>query len=66
MTVTLNDAALELPAGATLEMALEAKQIDPKGKATALNGSVVPAVLRGATELNEGDKIVIIKAFYGG
>lgn len=38
----------------------------PSGVATAVNGTVVPAALRGSHALTEGDRIVIIKAFYGG
>lgn len=66
MKVLINDVALELPEGATIQDALDAKEIKPQGIATALNGAVVPAMSRGVKQLSEGDKIVIIKAFYGG
>ncbi|MDE5692825.1 MAG: sulfur carrier protein ThiS [Duncaniella sp.] len=49
-----------------LSDALAAKEIKPSGIATALNGTVIPADRRQSTPLGEGDKIVIIKAFYGG
>lgn len=66
MKVLINDVDLDLPDGATLADALQAKEIEAKGIATALNGKVVPAVLRDKKVLADGDKIVIIKAFYGG
>lgn len=66
MKVKVNNVDLELLEGATLQEALEAKNISPKGIATALNGKVIPALLRSKTHLCEGDNIVIIKAFYGG
>lgn len=66
MKITINDVALELPEGATLQDALDAKAIKPQGIATAVNGTVVPGNLRGSKPLADGDKIVIIKAFYGG
>ena len=42
------------------------QNIKPQGIATAVNGSVIPAGERATTQLNDGDSIVIIKAFYGG
>ncbi|MBO5455409.1 MAG: sulfur carrier protein ThiS [Muribaculaceae bacterium] len=66
MKVKINNVALELSEGATLQDALDAKNIPAKGIATAINGKVVPALLRGKKLLNEDDNIVIIKAFYGG
>ena len=66
MEIKINNVSLELPDGATLQDALEAKGIAPQGIATAVNGKVVPAVLRPSKVLTAGDSIVIIKAFYGG
>ncbi len=66
MKITINEVSLELPTGATLQDALDAKGIAPAGIATAVNGAVVPAVRRASRALAEGDNIVIIKAFYGG
>lgn len=66
MNVTINDSPLTLPEGATLADALATKELPASGVATAVNGSVVPALLRDKKVLAEGDKIVIIKAFYGG
>lgn len=66
MKILINDVTVELPEGATLRDALDTKGIAPTGIATALNGTVIPASARAAKILSEGDKIVIIKAFYGG
>ena len=66
MNVTINDVPLMLADGAMLSDALAAKDIKPQGIATAINGTVIPAAKRASTTLNDGDKIVIIQAFYGG
>lgn len=67
MTVEINNRTIELPnAEATLSDALEFAKIDQQGIATAVNGKVVSAATRSATRLNNGDKILIIKAFCGG
>ena len=66
MNVTVNDTPLSLPEGATLADALATRTMPPSGVATAVNGTVVPADRRGSHALAEGDRIVIIKAFYGG
>lgn len=66
MTVTINDKPVQLPDRATLLQALEAEAINPAGIATAVNNAVVPRDSRASHVLNPGDKIIIIKAFYGG
>ena len=66
MNITINDVPLTLPSGSMLSDALAAIEIKLSGIATALNGTVIPADRRQSTPLSEGDKIVIIKAFYGG
>ncbi|MCM1164309.1 MAG: sulfur carrier protein ThiS [Muribaculaceae bacterium] len=66
MNITVNDVPVNLPDGATLADALASRQLPATGVATAVNGSVVPAILRTTRTLNDGDKIVVIKAFYGG
>lgn len=66
MTVKLNDKNVNISSGTTLQECLEMNAIPNKGIATALNGVVVPANMRSNTVLNEGDNIIIIKAFYGG
>lgn len=66
MNVKINDKSITLNENATLQDALDSQAIKPQGIATALNGTVIPATDRATTILNDGDNIVIIKAFYGG
>ncbi|MCM1138416.1 MAG: sulfur carrier protein ThiS [Duncaniella sp.] len=66
MTVKINSISLTLPDIATLQDALDAKNIPSKGIAIAVNGRVVPSSERSKYLLRDGDNIVIIKAFYGG
>lgn len=66
MTVKINSISLTLPNIATLQDALDAKNIPSKGIAIAVNGRVVPSSERSKYLLRDGDNIVIIKAFYGG
>ncbi|MCM1077363.1 MAG: sulfur carrier protein ThiS [Bacteroides sp.] len=66
MKISINRQTVEVTDGATLRDALEIKGIKPTAIATAVNGTVVPADKRASTTLSDGDKIVIIKAFYGG
>lgn len=66
MKVRINHVELELAENATLQNALDKKNIPAAGIATAVNGTVIPAAARSAHQLADGDDIVIIKAFYGG
>lgn len=66
MTIYLNDKAITINAGTTLARLLLDQKIPQNGIATAINGNVVPATQRDSTILSDGDKIIIISAFYGG
>ncbi len=66
MKVEINNKPLELCEHATLADALTAASIPQQGIATAVNAKVIKADLRATTQLNDGDKILIIKAFCGG
>ncbi len=66
MQITINDKATDVPAGASLQYVLELAEINTKGIATAVNGTVIPRDKRNAHIIGENDKIIIIKAFYGG
>lgn len=66
MKIYVNDKEMELAPGATVADALRAVSAPERGIAAALNGKVVPAAERGETALADGDKILVIKAFYGG
>ena len=66
MNITINGKTYELPEAATLDDALHAAKMKTQGIATALNNRVVVAAMGSKTVLNDGDKIVVITAFYGG
>ena len=55
-----------MPEASTLQDALEAANVKPQGIATALNNHVVTADMRPKTVLTDGDRVVVITAFYGG
>ena len=65
MKIIVNGAEREL-AAATLAEALEALEYADAVVATALNGYFVPARLRAATPLAEGDRIEIVAPRPGG
>ena len=66
MNITINGKTYELPEASTLADALQEANVKTQGIATALNNRVVAAAMRSKTILNDGDKIVVITAFYGG
>lgn len=66
MRIKINGKEFEVETATTLSQAMEKASIKQGGVATALNGKVIPAAMRGKTVLADGDNIVIIKAFYGG
>ena len=67
MNLTFNDEARELPDGTSLQALLAELGLDTKkGLAVAVNQSVVPAAEWGATELSEGDDVLVIQATQGG
>ncbi len=66
MNVKINDKTYVFAGGTTLHDALILAGIATAGIATAVNDNVVPASERKEWKLNEGDRVLIIKAFYGG
>lgn len=66
MEIKINDKAYTIDEGTTLQGALDLAGIDPTGIATALNGEVVTLTQRDATELHDGDSVLVIQPFYGG
>ncbi|MCC8039046.1 MAG: sulfur carrier protein ThiS [Bacteroidales bacterium] len=64
--IMLNDQPMEIEAGTTLAQLIASEEIRPTGIATAINNKVVPQDKRETTVLNDGDNILIIKAFCGG
>lgn len=66
MKIYINDKEFVVPERCTLNEAVDAAGLNLKGYAAAVNGAVI-AVKDVATHcLQEGDKILLIKAFYGG
>ncbi len=66
MKIKLNDIIVDSPEGATLQEVLDNAGIAPTGIAVAVNSVVIPATERSSHILNDGDSVLIIKAFYGG
>ena len=66
MQVFINDKAVECPAGATLPGVLEANNIKTDNIAVAVDFSVIPRPDWNTTVLQDGSKIIIIKAVQGG
>jgi thiazole synthase len=68
MRVELNGEARELPAGATLEIAVRESGAEPdaRGVAAALDGEVIPRGEWPATELREDQRVEVLAAIQGG
>lgn len=64
MTITLNGAPLETGAATLADLLIE--QGFGHRVATARNGDFVPAGLRGATSIAEGDRIEVLAPMQGG
>jgi sulfur carrier protein len=65
MTIRVNGEDEELGAR-TLAALLDAKDIQARGIAVAVNGAVVPRAAWAATNLRPGDQIEIVRARQGG
>lgn len=67
MQIFINDKELTLADGATLAQAAATAGVQAKqGVAVAVNLEIVPAAEWNKRKLSQGDKITLIKAFYGG
>lgn len=66
MEVKINDKNISIDAVTTVAQVLAASGIETKGIAIAVNGIVLPKEEYAVRHLNDGDSIMIIKAFYGG
>jgi len=68
MTIWLNGAEAELPAGTTVAQAVEASgaPIDGRGIAAAVDGEVVPRDRWQEMALNEGQRVEVVQAVQGG
>ena len=66
MQIFINDKVFECPAGVTLPEVLEANDIKTDNIAVAVDFSVIPRPNWNKTVLQDGNKIIIIKAVQGG
>ncbi|WP_030543007.1 sulfur carrier protein ThiS [Streptomyces albus] len=66
MTVSVNGAPRELPAGTTLDRLVDGFTRARTGVAAAVNEAVVPRGDWPATRLGEGDRVEILTAVQGG
>ena len=68
MKIVLNGDPRELPAGASVERAVEASGAPPsrRGLAVAVDGEVVPRGEWGATALADGQRVEVLQAVQGG
>jgi sulfur carrier protein len=68
MTVVVNGAAHELPAGTTVRGLLEALEVPggERGVAIAVDAEVVPRGEWDTTELDDGARVEVLRAIQGG
>ncbi len=66
ITIHLDDQALRLPEGSTLEQLMIQQQRTPESVATARNGQFVARDARPGTVLNDGDQVLLFKPIVGG
>lgn len=66
MTIIINDNPTEVEDALTVRALADLEGLGPSGSAVAVNGRVIRRADWDATVLNGGDKVLIIKAAYGG
>lgn len=66
MRVKINNQSVELPDGTTIRAIADERKLPEKGVAVAVNNVMVPREEWTERVLNDGDDIVILKAFCGG
>lgn len=66
MKIRLNGEAVDIPEGSTIEAMLGQLSIKVHGIAVEVNREIVPKRLFGATALNEGDAVEIVRMVGGG
>jgi sulfur carrier protein len=66
MTVTVNGAPREVPAGTTVEQLVVQLTDAPSGVAAAVNGDVLPRRAWASTPLADRDEIEVVTAVQGG
>ena len=66
ITVTYNDKPMQIDDNTSVAAFIDLINVDQSNMAIAVNGQVVPKNERTSTLLNDGDSILLIKAFSGG
>ena len=66
MKVTINNSQTEFPDGTTLRIVADEHRLPEKGVAMAVNNNMIPRDKWDSHVVNDGDNIVILKAFCGG
>lgn len=66
ITVTYNDKPMQIDDNTSVATFIDLINVGQSNMAIAVNGQVVPKNERTSTLLNDGDSILLIKAFYGG
>jgi len=66
ITIHLDEHALTLPDGSTLDQLLIQQQRAPESVATARNGQFVARDARPGTVLSDGDQVLLFKPIVGG
>lgn len=66
MKVILNQSEITIDDGATLHDLILSQGIKPEGIAVAVNNRIVSRAEWGTTSIEEGAKVTIIQATYGG
>lgn len=66
MNIEVNGKPMEVAEGTTLQNIVETLQLPERGVAAAVNNKMIPRTEWNSTEIENGAKIVIIKAACGG
>ena len=66
MQIIVNNKAMEMAEGSTLSALAETLRLPEKGVAVAVNNQMIPREEWRATRLQEGARVVVIKAACGG
>lgn len=66
MKVRINNSEKEIAAGTTIAMIAQMESLPDKGVAIAVNGKIVQRSAWSGHIINNGDDIIILKAFCGG
>lgn len=66
MKIRINNCETEIASGTTIAMIVQRESLPDKGVAIAVNGEIVQRSAWNEHVINNGDDIIILKAFCGG